>query len=77
VRRAWAPPWAPHVAGYYDDREFVDGVPQEAEVGARCGQCGATFKRMCASGLVREWIARFAKVHLHRDPMKEGSNAGR
>ena len=69
---AWSPPWAPHVEGSYDDREpDEDGIPQEARVEARCRTCGATFRRMCASGLMRNWIATFARAHIHRDPLND------
>ncbi|MGA7120384.1 MAG: hypothetical protein WBY94_09820 [Polyangiaceae bacterium] len=66
----WSPNYAPHVKGHYEDREIgPDGEPEEAEVGAECGICGAAFKRKCKSGLMREWISRFAIAHLHRDPL--------
>jgi hypothetical protein len=70
LRHEYSPPWAPHIAGYYYEREVdEDGIPLEAEVGATCGTCGAVFKRMCSSGLMRHWICTFARVHLHRDPL--------
>ena len=73
MRHQWSPAWAPHVVGYYDDR-VIDPktfIPEEAEVGATCTTCGETFKRMCMSGLMRNWIATFARVHLHRNPLDE------
>jgi len=72
VKRTWSPDWAPHVTGEYADRELdEDGIPMEVEITARCGQCGSTFQRKCASGMNRGWIARFAVAHLHRDPLSE------
>jgi hypothetical protein len=71
-RHEWSPDWAPHVRGYYYDRlPDEDGIPEEAEVGASCGQCGSVFKRMCASGMMRQHIANFAIAHTHRHPFDE------
>lgn len=70
-RREWSPQFAPHVQGYYYERTLgEDGLPEESEVGAKCTTCGETFQRKCSSGLFREWIARFARVHLHRSPLE-------
>lgn len=71
VRREWMPAWAPHVRGYYYDRPLdEDGIPEDAEVGATCETCKAVFKRRCASGMMRQHIARFAMAHLHRGPLE-------
>lgn len=73
LRETWTevrPPAAPHVLGRFTRRTFDEsGLPEEQTVEARCEHpgCGATFRRMCSSGLVQEHIARFAVVHLHRD----------
>jgi hypothetical protein len=64
----WGPAWAPHVQGSWEDRTLdEDGLPQEAHVEAACSECGATYQRTCTSGLMRDHIARFALVHVHRD----------
>jgi hypothetical protein len=63
----WSPRWAPHVVGVYEAKP----PGEEAKVTGRCGVCGEDFRRTCASGAPREWIARFARVHLHRDPLGE------
>jgi hypothetical protein len=71
-RFEWAPPWAPHVQGWYYERplDTETGMYEEAKVGATCTVCNATFQRTCSSGLMRQWIARFAMAgHLHRDTM--------
>lgn len=72
-RYEWSPQWARHVQGWYHDR-VVDpetGIPEEAPVGATCTMCGETFERKCMSGAMREWIARFSRIHLHRHPLDE------
>lgn len=80
ARREWRPPFATHVAGWYFDREVgEDGLPEEAEVGAECehAECARepehrrTFRRRCASGNMRGWIARFAMIHMHKDHFNE------
>ena len=38
-------------------------------IDATCTTCGAVYKRRCSSGLMRQHIANFARVHLHRDPL--------
>jgi hypothetical protein len=66
----YSPAWAPHVKGRFQERDVdEDGLPDEAPVEARCETCGATFKRRCSSGLMRQHIAKFALVHLHRGPL--------
>ena len=70
-RHEWSPPWALHVKGWYHERAFVDGIPEEAPVGATCEKCGESFQRKCMSGLMRNWIATFARQHLHRGPLDE------
>lgn len=69
----FSPKWAQHVDGYYYEREFDPETkqPEETECGAKCRICGATFKKMCLSGMFRTHIANFATVHLHRDPLAE------
>jgi len=68
----WSPAYAPHVLGRYTVREFdpETGLAEEQQVEATCSRCHATFQRRCASGLVRDHIARFALVHTHRDPLQ-------
>ena len=67
----YTPPFAPHVFGSYTARTLgPDGIPDEQKVEAYCTTCQTTFKRTCASGMVRKHIATFALVHLHKDPLE-------
>jgi hypothetical protein len=62
----YSPASAPHVRGRFTAETFdEDGVREEQRVEARCGICETPFRRTCSSGLVREHIDRFAKVHTH------------
>ncbi len=62
----YSPPFAPHVTGSYTRRE--GSGPQRYE--ARCAACGESYgPAVCDSGRVRERIAKFAAMHLHRDPL--------
>lgn len=69
-RKEYSPRWAPHVKGWYEDRE-VDpetGAIEAGKVGARCAACGESFGPMvCATGLFRGHIARFAGAHDHQE----------
>lgn len=70
--QTYSPAWAPHVEGSYPER-VVDPETGEAEpqlVRMRCGVCGDEHRVLCSSGAVRQWVLQFAKVHLHRDPLK-------
>lgn len=67
MTHSWSPPWAPHVEGWHTDRDEQG----EAQVGGACGVCKETFKRTCASGRMRHWIATFAIQHLHKEPLAE------
>ena len=69
-RSEYVPKWAPHIQGWYEQRETdeVTGEVYEAPVGAECTICGQKFRRMCLSGLFRQHIANFALVHAHKDP---------
>ena len=82
----WSPDSAPHVKGRYEsDREIgPSGMPDPQQVIAVCAvckarckcqpdrlcHCGAEWRTACSTGAVRQHIARFAAVHLHRDPFK-------
>lgn len=71
---SWTPAWAPaHVRGRYTERRWSaeEQAYEEQRVEAECSfvGCGAIFRRTCSSGRVREHIATFARVHLHRDPL--------
>jgi hypothetical protein len=69
----WTPPFAPHVTGTYERRTFdEDGMPLEQKVTADCSKCGGHWEGHCSTGQVRTHIARFATVHLHRDPLRKG-----
>lgn len=66
----YRPSWAPHVDGSYTRRVVdEDGLPEEQRVHARCEKCGAEFRTTCQSGQVRLHVAKFARVHLHADPL--------
>lgn len=69
----WCPEWAPHVRGRYTERVWDPETklhdPQTVEVRCTFGGCEATWRTTCQSGHVREHIATFARLHLHRDPL--------
>lgn len=67
--RTWSPPFAPHVRGRYERRTFDSeaGMPNPQRVAMECTRCGNTWRTVCASGQVRGHIAKFARLHLHRD----------
>ncbi|GAC1459817.1 MAG: hypothetical protein PVSMB8_15250 [Vulcanimicrobiaceae bacterium] len=74
----YTPAWATHVTGKYTERTInADGMPEEQRIEATCSTCGATWKGGCLTGMVREHIARFAYVHLHRDPLEDAKEKGR
>lgn len=63
---AYSPPLLPHVLGRFTVATFdEDGMREEQRVEARCGLCDAPFRRTCSSGLVKEHIDTFGKVHEH------------
>jgi hypothetical protein len=75
--REYSPQWAPHIKGRYQDRTVdEDGIPEEAPVEAECTVCNTKFRRMCASGLMRQHISTFAVAHAHRDALKTGLPGG-
>ncbi len=65
------PEWAKHVVGEYSERTADEqGIPEEQLYRAKCTTCGESYGPLkCSSGLVRQHIARFALLHLHRDPL--------
>ena len=68
----WTPEHAKHVIGRWTTRTFDDsGMPEEQRVECVCSWpgCGAVWKGSCSSGRVKEHVARFAHVHLHRNPL--------
>jgi len=68
----YSPPWAEHVLGSYTARE-VDpetGAPEKQWVHAKCGKCGEEMRRPCDSGAVRKHVADFARLHLHKEPLR-------
>jgi hypothetical protein len=66
----WSPQFAPHVKGWYDERQYDDdGLPETQAWGARCDQCRHEHRGACDSGQVRKHIQRFALAHLHADPL--------
>lgn len=67
---SYSPPWAPHVIGEYPER-VIDRETGQAEsqlINMSCSKCNDTHQHTCDSGAVRQWILRYASVHLHRDP---------
>lgn len=69
----WSPEWAPFVLGRYTERVFDEETKmhEAQQVEARCtfSGCETAWRTSCQSGRVRDHIATFAKVHLHRDPL--------
>lgn len=68
---SYSPPWAQHVVGDYPER-VIDpetGLGEPQLIKMRCNTCGETSQYSCTSGAVRQWIGKFAFVHLHRDPL--------
>lgn len=57
--------------GEFPEREFdpETGVAEPQVVRMRCSSCGDQHQVTCTTGAVRQWILRFASLHLHRDPM--------
>jgi hypothetical protein len=70
-RVQWSPQFAPHVKGWYDERQYDpdDGMPDTQRWGAHCDVCQHDHQGSCDSGQVRKHIQRFALVHLHGDPL--------
>lgn len=68
----WSPEYAPHVRGRYTERVWdpVLRAHEEQRVEARCEVCGQEWKGWCTSGHVRDKVATFARLHLHRDPLE-------
>lgn len=66
----WSPRFAPHVKGKYTERTFdLDHRPEPQRFEAHCTHCGQKWGGPCMTGAVKSHIARFAAMHLHRDPM--------
>lgn len=70
----YRPLWADHVVGTYErevDKET--GLPEPTTVRMKCEKCGATHQHKCTSGAPRQWILRFATVHVKcaRDVLKD------
>lgn len=67
----YSPAWAQHVIGTFPERQ-VDPETGQAEpqlVRMRCTKCGDQHQVMCSTGAVRQWVLRYATVHLHRDAL--------
>lgn len=75
----WRPPWAPHVRGQIEravfDPETGEREPQRWTV--LCEKCGGTFRGECYSGQSRTHVSRFARLHLHADPLDPAASSGR
>ena len=67
----WSPGWCSNIEGRYTRRTYdEDGIPEEQRIECQCTVCGATFRRVCSSGLVRDRINEFAKHHTHKDALE-------
>jgi hypothetical protein len=74
---SYSPIWAPHVRGEWTERTYdEDGLPEEQSVTIVCGECKGVHRMKCTSGLAREHVQRFARAHLHRDPMSNAKKGG-
>jgi hypothetical protein len=69
-RFPYRPQFAVHVIGVYDERRAdpATGEPEEQRIDMLCEQCKATHVVFCKTGMVRQHVVNFARVHLHRDP---------
>lgn len=65
------PKWAPHVHGVYRRELDDEGKPVPTWVHLSCDVCKATHRVRCDSGAPIAWVQRWARVHLHRDPLKD------
>ena len=71
VAEEWTPPWAgPHISARYtalvrgEDNEVVE--PQH--ITCSCAHCGGQFKRDCESGIARNHIQTFCRIHNQCPP---------
>lgn len=62
----WSPPFALHVRGEYTRRVWDGERFEEQTVKATCSLCKQTMETRCDSGRVREKIAKWAVLHLHK-----------
>jgi hypothetical protein len=70
--QTYSPEWAPHVTGRYSPRKHdKGGDPVPMTVLMTCSKCGAGRRVNSATGQVRSAICRFARAHLHRDPLEK------
>ena len=77
-KERWSPEWCKHAVGEYDmPRTFNDdGLPEPQYIVMHCEHPDCAnkprphYRIPCTSGNVRQHIAKFALVHLHRDPMQ-------
>lgn len=67
----YSPPFAPLVKGEHESRKHdpETGAVLPLKWSARCAGCGESIEAVCDSGRVRERIAKWAVLHLHRDPL--------
>ena len=66
----YRPDWAKHIKGSYTERTFDEDMqPEPQDVFCVCEVCNHKWQTKCSSGVVRQHISNFARVHLHRDPL--------
>lgn len=70
--QSYSPEWAPHVIGRYKPRQWdKQGDPVPIEILMSCTRCGAGRRVTSSTGQVKAAICRFARAHLHRDPLSD------
>lgn len=73
AKLSFRPPFAPHVEGVYDERRYDPEARawEEQKIEITCEVCSTVHKVTCTTGLAREHVNRFARVHVHRDPLTD------
>lgn len=71
-KEEYSPAWCPHVKGIFT--RAVDpetGAPEPTWVTCSCGICGDIYRVRCESGAPRQWVLKFATLHVHRDALRD------
>lgn len=74
AQESWRPPWAPHVVGRHERWDSTERTPIRYQ--CECERCGAVWQGECGTGRVRAHVERFARQHLHRDPLATAGKSG-